>query len=84
MYLGAVGAMARYRVQRDALEPWTGDWKVDYQGRPMLDGWLYLMLKRLGNRAGLPRLHPHMFRHTFSINMIEANVPLPTLEVMGG
>jgi integrase len=50
----------------------------------MLDNWLYLMLKRLSERAGIPGLHSHQFRHTFSINMIEAEVPLPTLEVMGG
>jgi hypothetical protein len=39
-------------------------------------------LKRLGRRGGLPGLHPHMFQYTFSINMIGAEVPLPTL--LGG
>ena len=86
MYIGAATskAMGRYKMLRDSLEPWTDDWWVDAQGKPMGDNWLYLMLKRLSDRAGIPGLHPHQFRHTFSINMIEADVPLPTLEVMGG
>jgi integrase len=44
--------------------------------------WFYRMLKWLGKWAGIPGLHPHMFRHTFSVRMIEEEVPLPTLEVM--
>ena len=86
LYIGAVttNGMGRYKMLRDALEPWTDDWWVDTQGKPMGNNWLYLMLQRLSDRAGFPGLHPHQFRHTFSINMIEADVPLPTLEVMGG
>jgi site-specific recombinase XerD len=86
MYFGAVTtkALTRYKARRDALESRTGDWWVDCHGSPMNQDWLYRMLKRLGKRAGIPGLHPHMFRHTFSVNMIEADVPLPTLEVMGG
>ncbi len=86
MYLGAVTtrAMMKYKTARDGLGPWTDDWWVDWLGNGMRDNWLYLMLKRVGERAGIQGLHPHQFRHTFSINMIESNVPLPTLEVMGG
>jgi site-specific recombinase XerD len=86
MYLGAVTtkAMGRYKMQRDTLDPWTDDWWVDCHGRPMNRAWLHRVLKRLGQRAGIPNLHPHMFRHTFSVRMIESDVPLPTLEVMGG
>ena len=50
----------------------------------MSHDWLHRMLKRPGGRAGIPNLHPHTFRHTFSVRMIESDVPLPTLEVMGG
>ena len=86
MYFGAVTtkALSRYKAQRDALDVRTGDWWVDCQGQPINGDWLYRMLKRLGKRAGMPGLHPHMFRHTFSVRMMEADVPLPTLEVMGG
>ena len=86
IYIGAVTtkAMGRYKMLRDAVEPWTDDWWVDAPGKPMGNNWLYLMLQRLSARAGFLALHPHQFRHTFSINTIEADVPLPTLEVMGG
>ena len=86
MYLGTVTtkAMAQYKLRRDALNPLTNAWWVDVQGMEMQDDWLYRMLKRLCDRAGIPRIHPHQFRHTFAVGMIEADVPLPTLEVMGG
>ena len=29
-------------------------------------------------------MHPHQLRRTFSINMIEADLPLPTLEIVSG
>ncbi len=86
IYLGAVStrAMRRYKVQRDALDPITNDWWVDFRGDGMTKYWIYRTLRRLSERAGISPVHPHQFRHTFSINMIEADVPLPTLEVMGG
>ena len=86
MYMGAVTvrAMARYKALRDALNPGCDDWWVDIHGYSMSKHWMYRLLKRLCDRAGIPRIHTHQFRHTFSIHMIEANVPLPTLEVMGG
>jgi site-specific recombinase XerD len=35
------------------------------QGR-LTDSGLVMMLRRRGRQAGLPRLHPHQFRHTFA------------------
>ena len=86
MYLGAVTvrALTLYKSERDALFPGTDDWWVDTQGYSLRDDWLNFMLKRVCARANIPPIHPHQFRHTFSITMIEADVPLPTLEVMGG
>ena len=86
MYLGAVTvrALTRYQLERDALFPGTDDWWVDTLGYPMKDDWLYFMLRRVSKRAGIPPVHPSLFRHTVSIAMIEADVPLRTLEVMGG
>ena len=49
----------------------------------MSSSWVYQALRRIAKKAGVSGLHPHQFRHTFSIAMIEADVPLPTLEVMG-
>ncbi len=52
-------ARARHK---DAELPWL--W-LGKQGR--LTEWvLVMMLRRRGAQAGLPRLHPHQFRHTFA------------------
>ena len=60
MDLGAVTvrALVRYQLERDALFPWTDDWWVDTQGYPMKDDWLYFMLRRVSERAGIPRFIP--------------------------
>ena len=87
MYLGAVTvrAMTRYQSERSSLFPGTEDWWVDGRGYPFdRDDWLNSVLSGICARARVPRIHPHQFRHTFSITMIESDVPLPTLEVMGG
>ena len=79
-----VRALRRYKAARDALEPDTDSWWVDAQGHGMRPDWIYQMIKRLALRAGVPELHPHRFRHTFAIKTMQAQVPLPILEVMGG
>lgn len=35
-------------------------------GLPMTSRPIYLVLKRLGKKAGVQRLHPHLCRHTFA------------------
>ena len=86
MYLGAVTvrALMRYQMLRDGLVPETDDWWLSSAGEPMDDAWINSAFRRIGKRAGVPGLHPHQFRHTFSVAMIEAGVPQPILEVMGG
>ena len=42
------------------------------------------VLRRLCERAGVDAINPHRFRHTFAVSVIQSDVPLPTLEVMGG
>ncbi len=79
----ATEALRRYLEARRALDPNTDALWVDDKGRPMASSWLYFMSKRLGGRIGVD-LHPHMFRHTFVIDLIRAGVPLPVIEVMGG
>jgi len=52
---------ARGRHKHAALRwLWLGQ-----QGR-LTDSGLVMMLRRRGRQAGLPRLHPHQFRHTFA------------------
>ena len=40
----------------------------------MQPNWLYLMLKRLGQRAGIANLHTHRFRHIYAINALDAGM----------
>ena len=39
-------------------------------GLPLTVGALLQMIKRLGKKAGVPRLHPHLFRHTFAVKYL--------------
>ena len=86
MHLGAVTtkAMRKYQMQREAVAPWSDDWWVNTTGEPVGREWLKNMLRRLCERAGVGNINPHRFRHTFAVSVIEADVPLPTLQVMGG
>jgi site-specific recombinase XerD len=52
-------ARARHK---NADLPWL--W-LGQQGR-LTDSGLVMMLRRRGRQAGLPKLHPHQFRHTFA------------------
>jgi len=37
---------------------------------PLTTAGLLRLIKRLGERAGIPGAHPHRFRHTFAINFL--------------
>ena len=57
---------------------------LDERGNPMKPTWLYLMLKRVGRRAGIPQLHTHMFRHTFAVTALRGGMPERVLMLAGG
>ena len=40
------------------------------EGLPMSKKAVYLALKRLGEKVGVERLHPHLCRHTFAVNYL--------------
>jgi site-specific recombinase XerD len=62
----------------------TEDLWVDDGGRPMTPMWIYRMLRRLGERADLPGLHTHQFRHTYAVGMLRARMPERIIEMVGG
>ena len=70
---------AREQVAQDTNALWVSE-----QGRPVLPGWLYLMLKRMGKRAGIPNLHTHRFRHSYAVNALRNGMPERVLQIVGG
>jgi len=45
---------------------------------------LLQMIRRLGDRAGVPHCHPHRFRHTFAINFLRNGGHIYALQAMLG
>ncbi len=86
MPLGAVAteALSEYMEVRAALVPRTDRLWVAAAGRPLGRGWLYQMLKRLGERAGVPGLHTHRFRHSYTIAALRNGMPEQILKMIAG
>lgn len=53
-------------------------------GKPLDRSVLRKLLARLGDRAGVPGVHPHRFRHTFAITYIRNGGDLFTLQALLG
>ena len=53
-------------------------------GEPMTVGGIQLMIKRLGRRCGVPRLHAHLCRHTFATNYLMNGGDIFTLQQILG
>ena len=43
---------------------------IGREGIPLTTSGLYQLIKRIGERAGVPGAHPHRFRHTFAVNFL--------------
>lgn len=86
MHLGSVTSEAlwEYLQLRASVVRRTDALWVDRGGEGMGHDWLRGMLHRLGRRAGIRRLHPHMFRHTFAIAWLRAEESERVLMLEGG
>lgn len=73
-----------YLEARDKLVPATRELWVSEQGKPMENYWICQMVKRMGKRANVPDLHPHMFRHTFAANALREGMQEEHLKILGG
>ena len=45
---------------------------------------LYLAVRRRGEQAGIEELHPHVFRHTCAIKLLEAGMQESDVRVLMG
>jgi site-specific recombinase XerD len=61
-------------------EPWL--W-LGKRGR-LLDSGILQVVRRRGREAGLGKLHPHLFRHTFAHEMLSAGMQEGDLLMLGG
>jgi site-specific recombinase XerD len=53
-------------------------------GKPMTVGGIQLMIRRLGRRCGVSRLHAHLCRHTFATNYLMSGGDIFTLQQILG
>lgn len=72
-----------------ALREYLGDregliWLSAYRGKVLTREGVYLALKRIGARAGLPQLHPHKLRTSFACNFLERSGDLQAAQVLMG
>ena len=57
---------------------------LTHQGGPLTYSALQQLIKRLGLRAGVPRLRAHLFRHTFAVRYLMNGGDLMTLRLILG
>ncbi len=89
VYFGKRTAKAIWKslvLRADAMKPEERLFLVDYprDPRPMDRRVLLHLLNRLGERAGVPGVHPHRFRHSFAITYLRNGGDVFTLQMLLG
>jgi len=89
VYFGKRTARALWRYLTPRLQSTKPDQPVFTVGpaddtRPLAPNVLRRLLKRIGDRAGIPRVHPHRFRHTFAITYLRNGGDPFTLQILLG
>ena len=79
-------ALIRYlhTFRPEPEDDWVGNLVLSTTGRALTTTGLYKAIERLGKRAGVPRVHPHLFRHTFAVRYLMNGGDLMTLKLMLG
>ena len=80
----AKSVLLDYLLEREKPLPNTNALWVSEQGKELLPNGIFQILKRLGNRAGIPNLHTHRFRHSYAVNALRAGMPERVLQIVGG
>jgi integrase/recombinase XerD len=71
VYLGSAARKAVWRYLNEREETFDEDPVfLTRENRPMDRNSISWMVKRCGERAGVPNVHPHRFRHTFAIQFL--------------
>ncbi len=75
-------AMRRYQLKARGEQP--GHFYLTEEGTPFSGSGLLTILKRLGDRAGVPNTHPHRFRRTFASTFLREGGNLMALQQIMG
>ena len=89
VYFGRRSARALWRYLTPRLQDSRDDDPLFAVGpadlpRPMHPGNLYLLLRRIASRAGVLKVNPHRFRHTFAITYLRNGGDPFTLQILLG
>jgi site-specific recombinase XerD len=77
-------ALMRYlRHPRAPREAHAALW-MSRSGEPLSDSGVFLMIRRRGQAVGLPKLHPHQFRHSWAHEMMSSGHSEGDVMVLGG
>lgn len=80
----ATAALWDYMVLRRKLRTEANALWVSIEGVAIIPNSLYRTIKRLGERADIPDLHTHRFRHSYAVNALRAGMSEPMLRLVGG
>ena len=86
VYLGKAARRAvwRYLADREDGEDANAPLFLVKFNRSMNKNALRILIKHLGDRAGIKKCHPHRFRHTFAITYLRSGGDLFTLQALLG
>ena len=86
VFLGKVArrVLWRYLAEREDGEEPDAPLFLGNSGRPVSKNALRLLIRRLGEKAGLEGCHPHRFRHTFAITYLRSGGDIFTLQALLG
>ena len=57
---------------------------LKYPYAPLKPSGVEIMIRKVGNAAGIEHMHPHILRHSFASHMIEQGVSLENIQAMMG